>query len=255
MTVFSNTPYYHKSIEALITAFGSFFTGINVTRANADGTTAQTIIVPIGYGPRNKWLERIHAQPDPASGPNVQVTMPRLSYEITDYKYDSSRKIGYKGAYNNATTDAGYPTRIFNPVPYDISFQLASFTKDQGMALQILEQILPYFAPSITLSVNVLPEFNMMKDIPIVLKSVNVDDTYEGGTDSLRTVIQTFEFVAKIDLFGPIDTKRGVIKTTLVDIGGMDPQADWERNTQAVNPAEANKEDTYTINEQWDNLL
>lgn len=250
MSVFSNTPYYHKSIEALIAAFGAFFTGMRIQKFNDDGSRAQVIEVPIAYGPRNKWLERIHAQPDPANGANVQTTVPRLAYEITDYRYDSTRKVGYKGYYNRATLENGQPTKVFNPVPYDISINLVSFTKDQGTALQILEQILPYFSPSITMSVALLPELGVMKDVPIVLKSVSTEDNYESGPDSLRTVLQTFEFLAKVDLFGPIDMKKGIIKTTLVDIGNMN-EHQMELNTQAVNPLSAKETDTYTIDETW----
>ena len=268
MSVFSANPYYHKSIESIIAAFGAFFSGIKINKLNDDGTRGQIIEVPIAYGPKNKWLERINARPDPAGAPNIQISVPRLSYEITDYHYDAERKIGYKGYYNTGMLN-GHPTRLFNPVPYDVAFSLVSFTKDQGTALQILEQILPYFSPAITMTIQVLPEFNIMKDVSVVLKGVTIDDTYESGPDSLRTVLQTFSFDAKIDLFGPVTVGHDVIKQTFATINtnsaivaepatasapavvGAVLGAPTDTNTQTVVPSSANAIDNPTITSTW----
>ena len=253
MALFS-THYYHHSIEQVISAFGAFFSDMRVKKFNADGTTAQEIHVPIAYGPRNKWLERITAQPDPATGPNVETTMPRLAYEITDYRYDSTRKVGYKGYYTKGVLPNEQYTKVFNPVPYTLNIQLVSFCKDNNTSYQILEQVLPYFSPNVNMSVLMLPEFNLFKDINLTLNSVQTEDTYEGSPDQNRVVMNTFEFNAKIDLFGPVLNKAGIIKNTLAAVGNYDPNYPQQMNDQKVNPLTANQTDTYSITEDWYNL-
>lgn len=218
MSVFSENPYYHETIKRFIVAFGSFFSGITLETCK-DGTTVQSIRVPIKYGPKNKWLELLNQRPD-HEAVGVQVTLPRLSFEIIDYKYDAARKIGTAGNRVVGRLDGGGGAKVFNPVPYDLSVTMYSYTKDQDDALKILEQVLPYFAPHVNIEVDILPQFNMRKSIPIVLNNVEVSDNYEGSTDSLRTVLQTFNFTAKLDLFGPLYTSRKIIEH--VDVNFFD---------------------------------
>ena len=253
MALFSNH-YYHKSVENFILAFGAFFSDMKVQRYDTNGKRIQELKVPIEYGPRNKWLERITTQSDPANDPKVKMILPRLAYEITDYRYDSERRVGYKGYYTKGLLPSGDYVKVFNPVPYTLSVKLTSICKDNQTSLQILEQILPYFSPSITLSMVMLPQFNLKKDIPITLNNVSIEDTYEGSREEQRVVTQTFDFTAKLDLFGPVDTKSGLIKNTLASVGNFDPNYSNLMNDQIVDPFTANQEDDHVINEEWYDL-
>jgi hypothetical protein len=216
MGLFNQNPFYHETIRKFIIAFGHLFSGIKLLNYDNDGNLIQEIGVPISYGPKNKWLERIKSQPNPEKG-GVGLTLPRLAFEITDYRYDAQRKVGTQGNFLKGTIGEN-GAKLFNPVPYDVTIKLHTMTKDQDDSLKILEQILPYFSPHLMMEIEVLPTYNIKKNIPLVLNTVQVADLYDGGTDTFRSVIQTFEFTAKLDLFGPIyESSTGIIKQITVN--------------------------------------
>lgn len=241
--VFKNNPYYHGTIRRVITAFGQFFSGITLEYWDGD-RKEKSIVVPIAYGPKNKWLERIRATPKPEAG-GVAVTLPRMSFEIVDYRYDPQRKVGTQGSSISGNYGGG-GVKLFNPVPYDLTINMYTLAKDNDDSLKILEQILPYFAPNINITVEVLPELGIKKKIPIVLNSVSTEDTYDGSPDLMRTVVQTFVFTAKVDLFGPIKT-GGVIKNSTANISPDIEGEPMESLNYVVDPFSAGPDDPHTI--------
>ncbi len=246
--IFKDKPFYHETIRKLVIAFGQLFSEITIIDHDANGKKASVVKVPIEYGPKNKWLERIKSQPKPEAG-GVGVTMPRIVFEITDYRYDSKRKIGTQGSSVTARYPDGSGARIYNPVPYDIEIQMYVLTKDNDEGLKILEQILPYFAPNLDITVEVLPKFGLTKMIPLVLNSVQVTDTYEGTATTFRTVIQTLNFTAKIDLFGPI-SDTGLIKKAIANVGDMNTMGKIEELSFTVDPFEASEDEPHTVVEE-----
>lgn len=256
MPLFTDQYFYHGSIRKLIVAFGELFSGMRIVKRDADGSKDQIVQVPIQYGPRHKWLTLLNTDPDRVN--NVGLITPMLAFEITDYKYDAARKVGAQGSHVLGTIGT-QRAKVFNPIPYDVYINLYSLAKSQEDSLQILEQILPYFAPSMTVNIEILDQFNVMKDIPLVLQNVTVDDRYEGDMNSFRMVEQTFSFVAQLDLFGPIIKSDKIIKETKVSLDtATPPQGPRSPDTPnvlkhnaEVNPRSANKNDTYTIDESW----
>jgi hypothetical protein len=210
--------YYHGAIRKSIIAFGRLFSDIKIAREGNDGIVAQTIAVPLAYAPKEKWIVRIDS--DPNLTKNTYTTLPRLSFEITAYAYDSARKTNKmnKLVCNEQTSEAN-PIRksVFAPVPYNISINLYVLTKTQEDAMQILEQILPVFNPEYTLSVNALPDMNIVQDIPVILNSVAAEDTYDGAFDQRRFVVHTLAFTLKTNIYGPV-TDQGVILTTIANL-------------------------------------
>jgi hypothetical protein len=250
-TLFGSQPFYHQSVRKLVTAFGALFSGMNIIEYDDDCKVIQHIKVPVAYGPKSKWLERLREQPD-LTAPRVKVTMPRISFEITDYRYDPTRKIGTQGAFIPGKIGESM-TKVFNPVPYDLIIKLYTYAKDNDDSLQMMEQILPYFTPSLNLNINYLPEVSMMKSIPIQLDAVAVDDNYADlSVQTQRTVVQTFSFTAKMDFFGPIFSTDKIIKRTIVDIATKNPMDIDLTQTVVVDPFDADKEDPHTIIETWD---
>lgn len=252
-SLFKINPYYHQSLRSLLVAFGQTFSDITIIR-NSDAGKEQVIRVPIDHGPKNKWLNRLNEDPDLYN--NVEIILPRIAFEITDYAYDASRKVGVRGEF--LLGRVGNDTvKLFNPVPWDITIQMSSLCKNQEDSLQIMEQILPYFAPFMNVNIDILPQFGIKKNVPIQLDGVSVLDTYEGSVEDFRTVIQTFTFTAKIDLFGPIINNKAVIKTAISDITasgpqyGITPAIPGEKFTTAVVPSSANKQDAHTITDTW----
>lgn len=213
--MFNNTPFYNAIIRKTVVAFGQLFSNLQIERRQGDsstGTKVQTLLVPIAYAPKEKWLRRI--EEDPSLENHTQVTMPRMSFEITGYRYDSSRKIQKmnKVYCNNGTTSKV----TFSPVPYNIDFALYILTKTQEDALQIIEQILPNFGPEYTISINAIPSMNIIQDIPVILNGVNYEDEYDGEFNK-RVVIHTLTFTTKVNLFNAIGDAN-VIYTSIANV-------------------------------------
>jgi hypothetical protein len=90
-------------------------------------------------------------------------------------------------------------------------------TKLQDDALQIVEQILPFFQPSFNLTVDLVDSIGEKRDIPVVLDSVSFADDYEGDYSTRRTLIYTLNFTAKTYLFGPVSSaSKDIIKKTTI---------------------------------------
>jgi hypothetical protein len=92
------------------------------------------------------------------------------------------------------------------PVPYNMQFELAIMCKLNDDALQIVEQILPYFQPAYTVTVNLVGSINEKRDIPIILENVTMQDDYEGDFMERRVLLYTLRFSAKTYLFGPVSS-------------------------------------------------
>ena len=105
-------------------------------------------------------------------------------------------------------------------------------------ALQIVEQILPYFQPSYNLSVNLVGSIQEKRDIPIVLENITMQDDYEGDFESRRVLMYTLRFTAKTYLFGPVaDASKDVItKSTVNYLTGTDTSNAQRNLTYSVVP-------------------
>jgi hypothetical protein len=214
----NGTPYYHGAIRKTIIAFGRLFSDIKVEREGTNGAVAQTIAVPIAYAPKEKWIVRIDS--DPGLTQQTYTVLPRMSFEIVGYAYDASRKTNKMNKLVcNDTTSAAIPNRssVFSPAPYNIDMAMYVLTKTQEDAMQIIEQILPIFNPEYTLSVNAVPEMEIVQNIPVILNNISVEDTYDGAFETRRFVTHTLTFTLKTNIFGPV-TEQGVILTSMANV-------------------------------------
>ena len=208
------TYFYHEILRKTVIGFGTLFNNINIRHKDASGTNFSVLKVPLAYGPMQKFLARIQQQPDLER--EIAITLPRLSFEMQGIQYDPTRKTGIAQTF--LTKNGTNAKRVYMPVPYNIGFELSVMAKLSDDALQILEQILPYFQPSFNITVNLISSIGEKKDIPIVLESINYSDQYEGGFESRRTIVYTLSFVAKTYLFGPVaENPEGLIKKVDVD--------------------------------------
>lgn len=224
-------PFYHGTIRNTIIAFGRLFSNIVFERMN-NGVVEQTIRVPIAYSQKEKWVQSIEQNPDGERG--IYTTLPRLAFEITGYSYDSARKLPRMGQVSCISATSGYSgvsgysgysgdlnndirKQVFTPVPWNIDLGLYFATKTQEDGLQILEQILPTFAPEYTIAIRSIPSLNIIQDVPFILNSVNVQDDYEGDLETRRFVIHSLSFTAKVNLFGRV-SDQGVINTTEIGV-------------------------------------
>jgi hypothetical protein len=211
------TYFYHEILRKTVIGFGTLFNNINIRHKDASGTNFSVMKVPLAYGPMQKFLARIQQQPELER--EIAITLPRLSFEMQGLQYDPTRKTGIAQTFlaKSGTT----AKKVYMPVPYNVGFELSIMAKLSDDALQILEQIVPYFQPSFNITVNLIDSIGEKKDIPIVLESINYSDQYEGNFDTRRIIIYTLSFTAKTYLFGPVaDDPAGLIKKVDVDFYG-----------------------------------
>ena len=228
------TYYYHEIIRKTIIGFGTLFNNIYVRHDTQEGVLAQEMKVPLAYGPSQKFLARLEQQPD--LNKMVAITLPRMSFEMTDIEYDSTRKSGITQTFKAIGKSKGDMKKVYMPVPYNIGFELSIMCKLNDDALQIVEQILPYFQPSFNLTVDLVQSIGEKRDIPIVLNNISFQDDYEGDYATRRALIYTLRFSAKTYLFGPVaETSEGLIKKVIIDTA-MD-----------TNTATAKREMRYTV--------
>ena len=199
---------YHEIFRKTIVAFGTLFNNIELRRQD------EVMKVPLAYGPKDKFLARLDQVPDPTNK-RVQITLPRIGFEISGVSYDPTRKVAPTQKIKIPSTSTKNK-QMFMPVPYNISFELAIISKNRDDGLQILEQILPVFQPHYNLSIKLVPSMNETKDVPIVLQNIDYEDSYEGDFATRRAIIYTLQFTAKTFLYGPV-TEPKIIKKASVD--------------------------------------
>ena len=209
--------FYNESMRRMTIGFGQIFNNIQIKRKDDTGKIIQTIRVPLAYGPKEKFLVRLDQQSS-LSNREFAITLPRMGFEISSIAYDPTRKLTRIQKFKQVKSAADGKVLDFNytPVPYNISYNLYSFTASAEAGLQIIEQILPFFQPDFTVTINAIPSLNIKRDIPIILNSVNYEDTYSGDFTTRRAVIYTLNFTAKTYLFGP-STSQKVIKEVQSD--------------------------------------
>lgn len=245
MSIFQQRPFYHEHIERFIIAFGELFTGITIQKHDENGNKIQSYTVPVEYAPKNKWVSRLREQNDLQAN-QVKITLPRIAFEMTDIRYAPERKIGVNGTYAIGNI-GGMRGKIYPPTPYDVVFSVYIATKDQHDALQIVEQIVPYFQPYMTLNYEILPEYQIKKDIQITIDAYQTEDTFEGSPEDQRTITQIFTFSAQMDFFGPTMASPAIIKNAFVEFGyEFGKQRNITVNTK-VNPLTAKPDDKYTV--------
>jgi hypothetical protein len=197
--------FYHEILRKTIISFGTLFNNITIQRVNDNGNVFSTLQVPLTYSPTQKFLARLEQSPD--LNKPVQITLPRISFEFIGLYYDSQRKVTTTQFFVSKDKNNNELRRAYMPVPYNMDFELSIFTKSNDDMLQIVEQILPYFQPHFTLTVDLVDQIGEKRDVPVILNSISMDDTYEGSFDSRRALIYTLKFTAKTYLFGPISTQ------------------------------------------------
>jgi len=239
------TYFYHEKIRKAVAIFGRLFNDIYVIRKNSDGSTLNQTKVPLSYAPKRKYLERIREVPDLLEDTKVSIKLPRMSFEIVNFAYDNSRQLSKTNAFTSAGI-TGDTRRKFNvAVPYNINFQLNIYAKAQDDALQIVEQIIPYFNPQYTLTIKPFPDEypNLKEDIPIIIQGLAFSDDFEGAQETRRTIIYTLDFEMKVNFYGPVTAPKIVreVESTIYDInnGLQDSDIPIERLTTTPNPLSA----------------
>ena len=246
--------FYHERVRRSVAIFGKVFNDIYVLRKNSTGAVISTVKVPLSYAPKNKFLDRIREQADLASGQRVALKLPRMSFEIVSYTYDPTRQLQKTSNFMQTGSTAAQRAKINAYVPYNITFQLNIYAKTQDDALQIVEQIMPYFAPQYNLTMSPISAYpDLKEDVPITLQSVDFADDFEGDVATRRTIIYTLTFEMKANFYGPIADKnvitKAIPKIDLDDIGTAD--SDYLTITITPTPAGVSADSDYGFSEVY----
>lgn len=206
--------FYNGIIRKYIIMFGRMFSDIDVVRYN-NGEAEQTIRVPIAYGPSEKWLTRLDE--DAGLNKGVAIQLPRLGFEMTSMNYDPTRALNKMTKSSSPSTYTNTVSSQYTPVPYNFNITLTGMFSFQEDAVQVTEQIIPFFRPEWTMSLKLLESIPDYYDVPTVLNNMSIEDTYESDFMTRRAIIYTWDFTVKGFLFGPVRNK-GVIKRSVIDM-------------------------------------
>ena len=258
------THFYHQRIRKSVAVFGTLFNNLYVLRKDSTGQVISQVKDPLSYGPQRKFLDRIRQNPDLDNDTKVAIKLPRMSFEMISATYDQGRQLQKTNTFLQAGINAGSRKKFYSWVPYNLGFQLSIYAKSQDDALQIVEQILPYFNPQYTLAIKPFADYGTIsEDVPIVLTGVVLNDEYEGEMGSTRrTIIYTLDFDMHVLFHGPIES-QGIIRTAITDIlnqdaGLQDSDIPLERITVTPDPALAGPDSDFgfsTVIEGIDSAL
>jgi len=209
--------FYHQSLRRYVIMFGNMFNDIVIRRYDSANNNISAVAVPLAYGPKEKFLVRTTQDPD--LNQPVAIQLPRMAFEMTTLNYDGQRRlVGSNRNVKVTTTDEDKLDYNYMPVPYDLQFNLYAYVRNADDGAQILEQIVPYFGPEWTNSLRIIEKTGITIDVPTVLNTVSIEDTYEGDFNNRRALIYTFDFTVKGYFYGPT-RRQGIIKRSQIDFG------------------------------------
>lgn len=244
--------FYWGTIRKAVVAFGNMFNNIVIERKDANGNQIQLIKVPLSYAPKQKFLARIKQRPE-VDEPDVQVILPRMSFEMVQLDYDPNRKVSPLQQYRSIDSSTSASMQ-YAPTPYNLMMYLYIYSRNQDDALQIVEQILPYFNPDYNLTFKAIPQLNIKNDLPILLDTIGFEDDYEGDLTTRRSIIWTLSFTMKLNFYGPV-SKQGVIKKVIANsYNDAELTNQQQKITVSTNPTTAQPSDDFNFTENFEDF-
>lgn len=221
--------FYHSLIRKYVSLFGTLFNDIKLVKQAEGDNLAHTIHVPISYGPRESVLARLEQDPNLNKQPSIQ--LPRMTFELMDFQYDVSRKLGSINRNFEQAADGSMQSQ-YNPVPYNLTFSLYIYAKNVDDCWRIVEQILPFFTPDFTMKATLIPEMNENRDITLILDRTQLSDIYEGNFETRRAITTEISFTMKAWLYGPITSASLInnITANIFNAVGYEDASDAVRN-------------------------
>ncbi len=266
--MFDRTWFYHKGLRKILTCFGTIFDNLTVKRIDSNGDVIEEFKVPLTYGPKEKYVYRTTQDPDIVNR-EVQSIYPRMTFEMQALYYDGDRKLP-KLEFNVKETDNQTLLKQLQPVPYNLKIKLSIISKYTDTAYQIVEQILPFFTPNLTVQYVSIPELDLHDDLHVNLDNVSFSDNWDGNFTEKREIIWDLNFTVNAFFYGPIE-EQGIIREIIVnthtqipedpDTGEIDGSLEAlhkiprvMRVTITPDPANANPDDPYEIVETFENF-
>lgn len=204
--------FYHGALRKLVIAFGSVFNNMQIDRVDGNNNVIKSLPIPLQYISKEKFVQRALSD---YTGDDVKIqeTLPRMGFEVDGVAYASERKTNTIDKIFNKSDNKTY---MFNRVPYDVDFSLYIATRKIDDAFRIVEQILPYFTPEFNIKIQDMMDFEIITNIPLILRGTNFDIQSDGGFDERRSILWQLQFSAKTYIYGAI-RDAGLIKRAFVD--------------------------------------
>jgi hypothetical protein len=265
--MFNNSYFYHQHVRKAIVSFGTLFNNIRIRRTNSTDEAAQSLVVPLSYAPKQKFIDRIREVPDLETGrATFAITLPRIGFEITNFSYDASRKLAITQNVRAVDTSGTSNTNVrysFISTPYNMGIGLSVFAKNQDDGLQIIEQILPYFNPDFNVTINEIPALGVKRDLQIILDGIEYQDEWEGSFENRLSVMWNLNFTIKMNFFGYVQDAN-LIKKTIQNIytdyglfegGAPTNNQVGKRITTSITPENATPLDNYQFVQEFDDIF
>lgn len=240
--------FYWSSLRRTNAVFGSLFNNISVQRVDADGNPVKKFKVPLEQAQKEGYLVRLREEEKKEGTPGIGITLPRMSYEFAGMAYRAEDKTQTSRYMRSQGEGDSTAIKMFNPVPYDVNFNLNIYSKHMDDAFQILEQILPFFGPSLGITINEIPELGLKNDIEVQLDGFDTNVEHEGSVGDYRLIVWTLNFRVMTRIYHPT-SNPGVIKKTIqnMEFGDLEESKLAQIITHTVNPITADENDVYTI--------
>ena len=249
------TYFYHKRVRSAVSVFGSLFNNLYVLRKNSAGETISQVKVPLSYAPKRNFIARLESMNSGEQAERrVAIKLPRMSFEITSITYDNTRQLNKMNSLNKVLSGSTVSRqKIFSHTPYNINFDLNIYAKSQDDALQIVEQIFPFFTPQYTVTVKPFSNIaDLTEDVPITLTSTNFSDDFEGAIEQRRTIIYTLSFEMKVNFYGPLNTSKIIreVSNNLFIMDSSQDSGDYLKTIQITpTPSGVSADSDYGFNE------
>lgn len=242
-------PFYWSTIRNLTSVFGTMFNDIKIVRRDSTDTEVDRFQVPIEYSAKMAWYQVAFNDAEASGSPNISTFLPRMSFKLDDMEYDAQRKTNTMNTLaSDISGDGNTKGKTFAPVPYNFTYTLNVYSKYTEDGLQIVEQIIPYFSPSLNVKIRERTSPDVFNDVQITLQGITSEDNYLEQFETQRLQLWTFTFNVAANVYPPLTDTR-VIRTSIVDIdnNAFDPAADLRTVTVAANPGELTDIDNSTV--------
>jgi hypothetical protein len=244
--------FYFQTIRKIIASVVTTFSDIYVQRYSNNGnqgTSLKSIRVPVRYIGADKTIVLNREKTNAQESTRTKISYPRIGVQMIQATPDRDRKLPSmnRSNYIGSGNSVGKFLSQLSPNPIDIHFELTIEGKYMNDMLQIFEQIIPFFTPSLNLVINDIPELQLVKDIPLILSSVSFGDAIEGLPENERIITWKLDLVCKAYVYPPISDSK-VIKKVIATLYNNEAMTETnEIITVSVDPLDALPTDNYDI--------
>lgn len=233
--------FYDEQIRKYLTQFMRILGGFSVKTGKDRNGAESYIQVPVRYGDINRMAAHILKN----QSENMINTVPFISCYVTDMTISSERRMNpthvdkvkvyekkfdpVAGEYIEGEVGNTYTIERYMPVPYDLTVQVDIWTSNTDQKLQLMEQLLVLFNPSINLKVNDNPfDWSNLTYTELVNVIWSVRQVPQGTDDIID--VAAMNFTIPILINPPAKLKRQtLIHTILTEIrrNKEGEQLDW----------------------------